>query len=140
MIIFICIILISFCVLYKESKGNKLLINFIIFVLVLITISFFSSKFEDEELFTAISNSPNINNLKNDFAIWGSRKSTTGDDLPIHARYAIDKKPFIYNSLDEITYSINEWDWRELIYQMALDFYKHNQESDYLLRLEELNP
>lgn len=100
----------------------------------------YSYKFEDEELFTAISNSPNINNLKNDFAIWGSRKSTTGDDLPIHARYAIDKKPFIYNSLDEITYSINKWDWRELIYQMALDFYKHNQESDYLLRLEELNP
>ena len=33
----------------------------------------YSYKFEDEELFTAISNSPNINNLKNDFAIWGSR-------------------------------------------------------------------
>ena len=110
----------------------------------------YNYKFEDEELFTAISNSPNINNLKNDFAIWGSRKSTTGDDLPIHARYAIDKKPTQYRSLpyyenkvlkeSSYVYTIAEYDWRELIYQMALDFYKHNQESDYLLRLEELNP
>ena len=58
----------------------------------------YSYKFEDEQLFTAISNSPNINNLKNDFAIWGTRKSATGDDLPIHARYAIDKKPTQYIS------------------------------------------
>ena len=110
----------------------------------------YSYKFEDEELFTAISNSPNINNLKNDFAIWGSRKSTTGDDLPIHARYAIDKKPTQYRSLpyyenkvlkeSSYVYTIAEYDWRELIYRMAIDFYRYNQESDYLLKLEELNP
>ena len=58
----------------------------------------YSYKFEDAQLFTAISNSPNINNLKNDFSIWGTRKSATGDDLPIHARYAIDKKPIKYVS------------------------------------------
>ena len=109
----------------------------------------YSYKFEDEELFTAISNSPNINNLKNDFSIWGTRKSATGDDLPIHARYAIDKKPESYISLNYdknnnltkgLTYSIAQYDWRELIYQMALDFYKYNQDSNYLLKLEELNP
>lgn len=110
----------------------------------------YSYKFEDEELFTAISNSPNINNLKNDFAIWGSRKSTTGDDLPIHARYAIDKKPTQYRSLpyyenkvlkeSSYVYTIAEYDWRELIYRMAIDFYRYNQESDYLLKLEEYNP
>lgn len=61
-------------------------------------ISPYSYRFEDPTLFTAISNSPNINNLKNDFAIWGTRKSATGDDLPIHARYAIDKKPIKYVS------------------------------------------
>ena len=115
----------------------------------------YSYKFENEELFTAISNSPNINNLKNDFAIWGSRKSATGDDLPIHARYAIDKKPQTYMSLD--WYQTNddgsailkeagqlfmtpEYDWRELIYRMAIDFYRHNQESNYLINLEKANP
>ena len=100
----------------------------------------YSYKFEDEELFTAISDSPNINNLKNDFAIWGTRKSATGDDLPIHARYAIDKKPIKYMNLEKTLYTIDQWDWRELIYQMAIDFYRHNQKSDYLLKLEELNP
>ena len=109
----------------------------------------YSYKFEDEELFTTISNSPNINNLKNDFSIWGNRKSTTGDDLSIHARYAIDKKPTQYRSLpyykdgvlnESHKYTTTDYDWRELIYQMAIDFYRHNQESDYLLKLEEYNP
>ena len=115
----------------------------------------YSYKFEDEELFTAISNSPNINNLKNDFAIWGSRKSATGDDLPIHARYAIDKKPQSYMSLDwyqtndeeNVTlkeagqlFTTSKYDWRELIYRMAIDFYRHNQESNYLINLEKANP
>ena len=138
-------------------------------------ISPYSYRFEDPKLFTAISNSPNINNLKNDFAIWGSRKSATGDDLPIHARYAIDKKPTRYKSLDwyykpgekyidgeteiivteansvikepsaiYVTKAENsneiEMDWRELIYRMAIDFYRHNEEIDYLINLEKANP
>jgi hypothetical protein len=96
----------------------------------------YSYRFEDEALFTAISNSPNINNLKNDFSIWGTRKSATGDDLPIHARYAIDKKPTQYKSLDwykdgeckdtSKLYTTAEFDWREIIYRMAIDFYRHN--------------
>ena len=135
----------------------------------------YSYRFEDDSLFTAISNSPNINNLKNDFAIWGTRKSATGDDLPIHARYAIDKKPTRYKSLDwyykpgekyksggkdVIVTEVNsvvkesgaiyvtkakkadeiEMDWRELIYRMALDYYRHNQEENYLINLEAANP
>lgn len=111
----------------------------------------YSYRFDDESLFTAISNSPNINNLKNDFAIWGTRKSATGDDLPIHARYAIDKKPTHYKSLDwkdkdgstketGKDYTTNDFDWREIIYRMAIDFYRHNQEADFLLNLETANP
>ena len=109
----------------------------------------YSYKFEDKTLFTAISNSPNINHLKNDFAIWGQRKSIAGSDLPIHARYAIDKKPqkyisLQYNEQNEIikgdTYTTSRWDWREIIYRMALDFYKFNENSDYLIKLEKFNP
>lgn len=100
----------------------------------------YSYKFEDEKLFTNISNSPNINNLKNDFSIWGNRKSATGDDLPIHARYAIDKKPIQYINLNNKKFTIEDYDWRELIYQMALDYYQHNQENDFLIKLQELNP
>jgi hypothetical protein len=34
--------------------------------------------FEDGILLTAFTNNPNINNIKNDFSIWGKRKGVTG--------------------------------------------------------------
>ena len=40
---------------------------------------------------------------------------------------------------DNREYSIDNYDWRELIYQMAIDFYKHNTEPDFLLKIEEKN-
>jgi hypothetical protein len=81
--------------------------------------------------------------------------------LPIHVRYAIDKKPYSYTkiSINEIeaknlvadypslypadnnlqedswkkyvqtskTFTSDKYNWRELIYQMALDYYKYGQ-------------
>lgn len=233
--------------------------------------------FDDLEQIISISNSPNINNVKNEFSIWGTRKTPEGGDstLPIHARYAIQRKPEYYNSpygsevqgkkykyseiprliyinwLDqqvytlttieefnahidktlyyrqdngfikattyqtnvtkyyelktaqsgsgesyylyqedgngnyfpysiqkkdnyyfgksedgqytaltvvygkekymidaelpyyigtEATYTIDDYDWREIIYQMALDFYQHHKEEDYLIKMEAANP
>lgn len=52
--------------------------------------------FEDSKLVQAFSNSPDLMNLRNDFSVWGTRKSATGKELPVHMRYAIDKKPYIY--------------------------------------------
>lgn len=100
----------------------------------------YSYKFEDEELFTSISSSPKIDNLKNDFSIWGTRKSVSGGQLPIHARYAIDKKPTKYINLEGKEFLSTKYDWRELIYQMALDYYKHNQDSEFLITLQDKNP
>ena len=31
-------------------------------------------------------------------------------------------------------------DYREIIYQMAKDYYAHNQEDDYMAKLREFNP
>lgn len=60
----------------------------------------YSYIFSDSKNFTAISNTPNLLSLKNDFTVWGARKNTaTGDELPIHMRYAIDKKPVRYVSV-----------------------------------------
>lgn len=213
----------------------------------------YAYRFEDASLFTSISESPNINNLKNEFSVWGTRKSASGADVPIHVRYAVDKKPTSYcninsyhplywyyiepifmwdeetwnnefsNTLYEIietsygagyiltqdtsyqgpktyfrlnqimgsgsepyrlinniyyTYTQNEnnklfilnsnqyyqevqwekvqpgqqyywreneynssdYDWRELIYQMAVDFYQHGQDNDYYYKLQRTNP
>ena len=65
----------------------------------------------------------------------GKRKGISGAEIPIHARYAIDKKPVRYKALSGIVYVSAaagqedredgdfEVDWRELIYQMAYDYF-----------------
>lgn len=65
---------------------------------------YFNSKymyeFKESDLITTYSNAPNIADLKNDFAVWGSRESTSGQKIPIYVRYAIDHKPTEYHYLD----------------------------------------
>ena len=119
-------------------------------------------RFEDSKLITSFSNSPNLSNLKNDYSVWGERESVSGEKLPIHYRYAIDTKPTIYTTLrieeedikghnsihpesplyaqEPKEYKSDEYDWRELIYQMAQDYYKYNQLDCYTARLIESNP
>ena len=58
----------------------------------------YSYIFDGDELISSISNSPNLANLKNDYSIWGERK-TGNISVPIHMRYAIDKKPFFYKAI-----------------------------------------
>jgi hypothetical protein len=86
----------------------------------------YSYEFDDLSMFTSFNNNPNIKNLKNDFTVWGEYKSASGAALPIHMRLAIDKKPSRYYSpWQKKTYSTTgegAVDWRELIYQMALDY------------------
>jgi len=61
-------------------------------------------------LINSFSNTPQINKIKNDFSIWGKRKTLSGKDMDIHLRYAIDKKPTIYKSLlDQKIYWSNEY-------------------------------
>lgn len=82
----------------------------------------YSYKFDDKELITQISDTPNVENTKNDFAIWGQRNGADGSIIAIHARYAVDKKPTSYTTIAGKKYQDSEWDWRELIYQMASDY------------------
>lgn len=104
--------------------------------------------FEDCELVTNISNNSNIGNIKNDYSIWGVREGISGAEIPIHLRYAIDQKPQAYRTYkgnlifvasDEYkieeydkTLSIINCDWREIIYQMAFDYFKYRDiEKDF---------
>lgn len=107
-------------------------------------VSKYSFRFDDAKLIQKFTNTPAINNIKNDYSVWGTRKSATGTDLLIHARYAIMKKPTYYHTLErdenqdpEGVYSIDKYDWREIIYQMAVDYFKHNQEIDFLQQIKE---
>ena len=123
--------------------------------------------FADGELITAFNNNPNILNLRNDYSIWGQRTTASGAEIPIHMRYSINVKPTHYNTLtidnenEEIkeynqkyktnvqgqeskTYSTiledNPCDWREIIYRMALDYYKYGHFDFFAEKLIEANP
>ena len=127
--------------------------------------------FTGSTLVTSFNNTPNLSELKNDYSLWGTRKSLTGNDLPVHLRYAIDKKPTYYKTLrgdaygtttfiDQIRNQITKEarkeetinrrieeklkdiiivDWREIIYQMAIDYRRFNHCDDFGLKVQEAN-
>jgi hypothetical protein len=96
-------------------------------------------QFEGGNLVTSYRNNPMLTDLKNDYSIWGVRKSLTGAEIPIHLRYAIDIKPTQYTSIDGVLYSDDDYDWREIIYQMSVDFYKHGQDENFLYNIIDAN-
>ncbi len=54
--------------------------------------------FEDANIIQSYSNSPQYQQIKNDFLIWGKRTSVDGRDVPIRYHLAIDSKPTVGNS------------------------------------------
>lgn len=96
--------------------------------------------FSDSHYFTSISHTPTLNNLKNDFSVWGKRTSISGTDIPIHMRYALDRKPQQYKAYDGIVYDDATYDWREIIYRMAIDYFNHHDEDDFFHIIGENNP
>lgn len=97
-------------------------------------------RFTNNELVTQISHTPNLQNLRNDFSIWGIRKTIDGAEVPIHLRYAIQNKPTRYKTYQGKEYSVKDYDWRELIYQMSVDYLNYNLEDDFLSVIAKNNP
>lgn len=125
------------------------------------TVSEISYDFTGNRLVTALSNNPLLADLKNDYCVWGVRTSTSGSEIPIHMRYAIDQKPTSYTRIAVTenmvkkynkkfgtsieaqaarTYTTKDYDWRELIYRMALDFRKYSRFDEFYTLIEEGNP
>jgi hypothetical protein len=120
---------------------------------------------------SSFNNNPNLSNLKNDFSIWGERKSESDVAIPIHLRYAIDEKPTEYTSITVEDSEVEAYnrkykanltgqtgkkyiagniyneedennivcDWREIIYQMALDHFKYSFLDDFELKIISAN-
>ena len=53
--------------------------------------------FTDADIITTFSNSPQYQQIKNDFIIWGKRQTIEGKEVPIRYHLAIDTKPPIGN-------------------------------------------
>ena len=107
----------------------------------------------DLVMFTQSNASYSLRDIRNDFSIWGKRKSVAGAQIDIHARFALQKKPKKYSTLTDEKkeaakaeflekYGIElkakggqncaeGTDWREIIYQMALDYDAFNHTDIY---------
>ena len=112
--------------------------------------------FIGNDLITAFNNSPNLNNLRNDYSVWGTRSGANNKGVMVHMRYAIDEKPIYYRSFGtknekgEIIQGpafctqkhvdAKVVDWREIIFQMQKDYRKHNHEDDFEVQLIKNNP
>lgn len=114
----------------------------------------------DLDTTTAITRNPKYDNVKNDFYVWGKRKTSTGVDVSIRYHLAIDDKPDIdlamqnmwevkdkesnlivrydFNTLDD--YSVDDYtvtlvgtpcdEWREELYRRALNAQVSNSVYD----------
>ena len=112
--------------------------------------------FEDGVLITSFQNAPNLQNLRNDFSIWGKRTTVSGGEVPIHLRYVLADKPVYYKSITVesgivingksiapqvgVEYTTDTVDWREIIYQMAKDYFQYNHIlDDFIYRVASAN-
>jgi len=64
--------------------------------------------FDDAVLTTQYQNTPNLNNIKNDYTIWGERKSLSGNTVKFHGRYAIDNIPTEYTDFNGYTWTASK--------------------------------
>ena len=87
-------------VVVKDMTANDYLID--------ASRSKYSYEFNDANLITSFSNSPQYNMIKNDFVVWGIRETATGAKLPIRYHLAIDEKPIPGNKYEEIVFTTNE--------------------------------
>ena len=53
--------------------------------------------FTDNMLVTNLSNNPQYEMIKNDYVVWGTRESESGEKVPIRYHLAIDEKPQVGN-------------------------------------------
>ena len=53
--------------------------------------------FQDANIIQSYSNTPQYQQIKNDFLVWGKRTSIDGQEIPIRYHLAIDTKPIVGN-------------------------------------------
>ena len=64
--------------------------------------------FDDSALTTQYQNTPNMNNIKNDYIIWGEKKNLSGNIIKFHGRYVIDNIPLEYTDFNGYTWTSNK--------------------------------
>lgn len=57
--------------------------------------------FEDTTIISSITNSPQFQQIKNDFIVWGKRKTLSGKEVPIRYHLVIDEKPLLTDTIQQ---------------------------------------
>lgn len=79
------------------------------------------------ESVASININPKYDNIKNDFIVWGSRKSTSGADVAIRYHLAIDAKPLPYYTLKTMKQVLQKQ--ANNMWISSFDYYE-NEKSD----------
>ena len=87
-----------------------------------------SYTFDNNALITSIASSPQYQNIKNDFLVWGSRKSTSGSEIPIRYRLSFASKPIVRTeTLQCLVYSL---EYRNINQYVALNENNYNEDRE----------
>lgn len=70
----------------------------------------YAYSFTDNKLISSFRNTPKIENIKNDYTIWGKKKGISGAEIDIHIRYGIQSKPKKYTNFNGETFYTNASD------------------------------
>lgn len=70
--------------------------------------------FKESDIIVSYSNSPNLQNIKNDFIVWGNRKTESGAEVAIRYHVAIDDIPSVPSEYGNIP-------WQVYLYKYGLE-------------------
>ena len=94
---------------------------------------------KDTNLIQSYQNTPQYNMVKNDFIVWGVRKNTAGQELPIRFHLAIDTKPETGKEYTFISYTYNEKIGTEGTGDNAVDLYSENTEIKVPIKVKSID-
>ena len=77
--------------------------------------------FKDSDIILSYSNSPNYQNIKNDFIVWGNRKTAAGAEVPIRYHVAIDDIPPVPEEYGDIPWQVYLYKYGEEAQAQARD-------------------
>lgn len=133
-------------------------------------VSEYSYSFTDSNLVQSFQNTPKMTNMRNDYSVWGKRNDGEDSKVHLRCAicekptqytqiYVSDydvsrwkeKEVNFFDDLDDDaiaafaqtepkTFTVEDYDYREIIYQMAKDYFKYNHLDDFERRVAAANP
>lgn len=134
------------------------------------TVSEYSYSFTDSTLVQSFSNTPKMTDIRNDYSVWGKRTDSDESKLHLRyaicaqpttytqitvSSYDVakwreqdanffqdltEKAILNFVQVEPKTFTTDDWDYREIIYQMSVDYFKYNHLDDFERRVAQANP